>query len=62
MKKVNHQIWFWQEILSPHMGALAAALAELGYSVIFVANEILSKDRLLQGWEKAKLGKAKLSV
>tara|TARA_B100000795_G_scaffold269244_1_gene258063 strand:- start:1316 stop:2446 length:1131 start_codon:yes stop_codon:yes gene_type:complete len=62
MKKSNYQLWFWQEILSPHMGALAAELAELGYKVIFVANEILSKDRIKQGWEKAKLGKAKLRL
>ena len=62
MNKTNHQIWFWQGMLSPHMGALAAELAELGYKVIFVANEILSKDRLQQGWEKAKLGKAKFKL
>ena len=62
MKKFDHQLWFWQEILSPHMGALAAELAKLGYKVIFVANEILSKDRIKQGWEKAKLGKAKLRL
>jgi len=62
MNKFSHQIWFWQEMVSPHMGVLAAALAERGYKVTFVANELLSKDRLRQGWEKAKLGKAKLRL
>ena len=58
----KYQIWFWQSIQSPHMGSLASALADRGYKVVFVTNEILSKDRLEQGWEKAKLGKAKLKL
>jgi len=62
MDKSNYQIWFWQNIVSPHMGSLAASLAELGYRVIFVANQILSKDRAEQGWENPKLGKAKLKL
>ena len=62
MNKLNHQIWFWQGMLSPHMGSLAASLAELGYKVIFVVNQILSEERLNQGWEYAKLGKAKLKL
>lgn len=62
MSRFNNQIWFWQEILSPHMGHLAAELANLGHDVIFVANQILSKERLKQGWERAELGKAKLKL
>lgn len=62
MSRFNNQIWFWQEILSPHMGHLAAELANLGYDVLFVANQILSKERIKQGWERAELGKAKLKL
>ena len=58
----KYQIWFWQNIQSPHMGSLASALADRGYKVTFVINQILSKDRLEQGWEKAKLGKANLKI
>jgi glycosyltransferase involved in cell wall biosynthesis len=59
MSKTNCSIWFWQTMLTPHMGSLAAALAKRGYNVNFVSNEILSKERLKLGWEKAKLSKAK---
>ena len=62
MSKSNHSIWFWQTMLTPHMGALAAALAELGYNVNFVANEILSEERIKLGWKKAELGKAKFKL
>ncbi len=58
----KYQIWFWQSIQSPHMGSLASALADRGYKVVFVSNQILSQDRLEQGWEKAKLGRAKLKL
>ena len=62
MNKSVKQIWFWQGILSPHMGDIAAELAKLDYKVIFVSNEILSRDRIKQGWERAKLGKAKFKL
>ena len=62
MNKSDKQIWFWQGILSPHMGDIAAELAKLDYKVIFVSNEILSRDRIKQGWERAKLGKAKFKL
>ena len=46
-------------MLTPHMGSLAEALTKQGYSVTFVANEILSKERKFQGWNKAHLVNAK---
>lgn len=58
----RYSIWFWQRILTPHMASLAEALAKRGYSVIFVANKILSKKRLNQGWEKPSLGKVKFKL
>jgi glycosyltransferase involved in cell wall biosynthesis len=59
MSKTHRSIWFWQTMLTPHMGSLAAALAKRGYNVNFVSNEILSKERLQLGWKKAKLSKVK---
>ena len=58
MSKFSQQIWFWQTMLTPHMGALADSLAEYGHRVVFVANEGMSKERLTQGWQKIKLSKA----
>lgn len=59
MNKSNYSIWFWQRMLTPHMGSLAEALTKQGYSVTFVANEILSNERKFQGWNKAHLVNAK---
>ena len=59
MSKANCSVWFWQTMLTPHMGLLAEALAKRGYNVTFVSNEILSKKRLELGWDKGRLNKAK---
>jgi glycosyltransferase involved in cell wall biosynthesis len=60
MSKPKNSIWFWQQMVTPHMGALAAVLARRGFKVNYVANENLSKERIQQGWEMPELGKAKL--
>jgi glycosyltransferase involved in cell wall biosynthesis len=60
MSKPNNSIWFWQSMVTPHMVALAAALAERGFKVNYVANENLSKERIQQGWKMPELGKVKL--
>jgi glycosyltransferase involved in cell wall biosynthesis len=60
MSKPNNSIWFWQRMVTPHMVALAAALAERGFKVNYVANEILSKERTKLGWKMPELGKVKL--
>ncbi len=60
MSKPNNSVWIWQQMITPHVAALAAALAERGFKVNFVANEKLSKDRIKQGWEIPELGKVKL--
>ncbi len=54
------QIWFWQRIVSTHMGGLASALAARGYDVTFVAEQDMSADRAAQGWEPGALGEAQL--
>jgi glycosyltransferase involved in cell wall biosynthesis len=43
-------IWFWQNILSPHVASLVSELASNGYRVTYVAEQSLSKDRIAQGW------------
>lgn len=60
MSKINNSVWIWQQMITPHLAALATALAERGLKVNFVANENLSKDRIQQGWEILELGKVKL--
>lgn len=55
-------VWFWQDILSPHMSALAAALADLGLDVTYVANERMSVERTHQGWEIPPICKVKLAL
>jgi glycosyltransferase involved in cell wall biosynthesis len=60
LSKFNSSIWFWQQMITPHMSELAATLAKRGYRVNYVANEILSKKRIEQGWKRSQLGKAKL--
>lgn len=62
MSKVNSSVWFWQQMVTPHMAALASALAIRGFKVNYVANEFLSKKRSKQGWEVPKLGNAKLII
>jgi len=59
MTKTISSIWFWQRNLTPHMGSLAESLTKKNYVVNFVSNSVLTKDRKEQGWEKAKLRKAK---
>jgi glycosyltransferase involved in cell wall biosynthesis len=60
MYKKKISIWFWIEMLSPHIGALAAALAKRGFKVFYVANHGLFKERSQQGWETTNLDKVKL--
>tara|TARA_Y100000768_G_scaffold115279_1_gene85075 strand:- start:3245 stop:4369 length:1125 start_codon:yes stop_codon:yes gene_type:complete len=60
MNKKKISIWFWIEMFSPHIGALAAALSSRGFKVFYVANHGLFKERSQQGWENPDLAKAKL--
>lgn len=49
------EIWFWQEIVSPHMTGLASALAPLGCKVTYVAEQELSIDRVKLGWQAPQM-------
>jgi glycosyltransferase involved in cell wall biosynthesis len=53
-------VWFWQRIVSPHMAGLAAALAERGREVVYVAEREMSPHRARLGWKPAPLGSARL--
>lgn len=43
-------IWFWQQIVTPHMAGLATALAAVGHRVTYVAEQAMSTERAAQGW------------
>lgn len=45
------EVWFWQRIVTPHMAALAVALAQRGMKVTYVAEKAMSDDRARQGWQ-----------
>ena len=60
MNKKKISIWFWIEMFSPHIGALAEALAKRGFKVFYVANNMLFKERSKQGWKSPNIKKAKL--
>lgn len=49
------EIWFWQQIISPHMAVLAAALARQGARVTYVAQSAMSAERATQGWQPPAL-------
>ena len=48
--KGQSEVWFWQDIISPHMAGLANALARKGVKVVYVAEQNITDDRLDQGW------------
>jgi len=62
MSKKKFSIWFWQQMFTPHMGALAEALAERGFNVFFIANQVLSEERLKQGWKAFVFKKTKFII
>lgn len=49
------EIYFWQQIISPHMAVLAAALARQGARVTYVAQRTMSTERARQGWQAPDL-------
>lgn len=57
---MSEQVWFWQQIVSPHMAGLAVALEDLGLDVVYVAASAMSVRRAEQGWSAPNLGRVKL--
>ncbi|WP_027950392.1 glycosyltransferase family 4 protein [Haliea salexigens] len=58
----EHQIWFWQLIISPHMAGLAKAMADRGHWVVYVAQHEMTPQRAAQGWQPPSLGAAQLRL
>lgn len=56
------EVWFWQRIVSPHMAGLAAALARQGVKAVYVAEQVMSEDRALQGWRAPDLPGVRIEV
>ena len=55
-------VYFWQRIISPHMAGLAAALAQRGHQVTYVAETVMSRERAAQGWKAPDLGPARCQL
>lgn len=55
-------IWFWQNIVSPHMAGLAEAVAERGVAVTYVANRHMSRSRASLGWKVPELNRCNLHI
>ena len=55
-------LYFWQQIVSPHMAALADALAQRGYEVVYVVQREMSSERAYQGWVPHTLRYARLII
>lgn len=55
-------IYFWQRIISPHMAGLAAALAQRGHQVTYVAEREMSRERAAQGWKAPNLGSVRCQL
>lgn len=49
-------VWFWQQIVSPHMAGLAEALARSGRPVTYIAEQPMSAERAALGWKAPELG------
>jgi len=51
-------VWFWLDVVSPHMAALVDTLAARGRSVTYVAERPMSQRRADQGWDIPSLDHA----
>ena len=49
------EIWFWQCTVSPHMSALASALARRGCGIKYIAEGNISSERTALGWQAPEL-------
>ena len=58
----QHTIYFWQRIVTPHMVNVAVELYQLGCSVVYVAEQLMSDERADQGWVLPDIGGVKLEV
>jgi glycosyltransferase involved in cell wall biosynthesis len=54
------KIWFWQNIVSPHVASLVTELAKRGVDLTYVAEIPMSDDRIMQGWNTPQMEKVQL--
>jgi hypothetical protein len=47
----NAVIYFWQQIISPHMSEFALELSKRGHKVRYVSEKIISEERMKLGWK-----------
>src|SRR5450755_762051 len=59
-RNLPRHIWIWQTIVSPHMAGLATALVRHGCSVTYVAEQVMTADRILLGWSPPPLDSVRL--
>lgn len=57
---MTRDIWIWQNVLSPHMAALAKALAERGHRVRYIAQKLSLAERTELGWTVPELDEVEL--
>lgn len=50
-------IYFWQQMVTPHMASLALTLSQNKHDIVYVAETSLSTDRAELGWEVPEMGK-----
>lgn len=62
MSGQRRSVWFWQRMVSPHMAGLAAALAQQGCDVVYVAEQVMSADRASHGWIAPDLGAVRFEL
>lgn len=53
------ELWIWQRIVSPHIAGLANALGKQ-QRVVYVAENVMTEARRLQGWDAPTLKNAQL--
>jgi len=56
------ELFFWQNIISPHQAPFLRALAEQGHGVTVVATEAMTADRVALGWQVPDLGRAEVVI
>ena len=62
MMETRPTIWIWQTEVSPHVGGLANALAQMGCDVVFLAPRWMSGARAAMGWTTPELGGARVEL
>lgn len=60
--EVASPVWFWLDVVSPHMAGLVRSLADRGRDVTYVVERTMSARRAAQGWAAPDVGRARLHL